>query len=141
MRAVFIVAVVALALSACGPHFAHGPVPPPSPSTGPGLGFDLAVSEKSTTATLKVGQKLEVVLHAKQGMTPWSGVRSSDASVLAPIVNPTATAARGITLAAFQALAPGETQITATAGADCSPGKACPMYAMLWRIDVTVVAA
>jgi len=135
------VALVALALSACGPHYVEGAVPAPSPSTEPGLGFDLAVSEKSTTAVLKVGQRLEVVLHANQGMTPWSGVRSNDTSVLAPMVNPAATAARGITLAAFQALAPGEAQITATAGADCSPGKACPMYAMLWRIDVTVVAA
>jgi hypothetical protein len=139
MKAVFTVALVALALCACGPHYAKGVVPPPSPS--PGLGFDLAVSEKSTTATMKVGQKLEVILHAKQGMTPWNGVRSSDQSVLAPIVNPAATAARGITLAAFQALSPGEAQITATAGADCSPGQACPMYAMLLRIDVTVVAA
>jgi len=140
MRAVFIVAVAALALSACGAA-SIGAAPPPSPSTVPGLGFDLAVSEKSTTATMKVGQKLEVVLHAKQGMAPWSGVRSSQVSVLAPIMNPAATAARGVTLAAFQALSPGVVQITATAGADCSPGQACPMYMMLLKIDVTVVAA
>ena len=140
MRLGLIAALAALALSGCGAA-GIGVAPPASPSTGPGSGFDLAVNEKSTTATLKVGQKLEVVLHARLGMAPWSGVRSSDTSVLAPMVNPAATAARGITLAAFQALAPGEAQITATAGADCSPGKACPMYAMLWRIDVTVAAA
>jgi hypothetical protein len=139
MRLVFVVAVATLALSACGAA-GLGAAPAPSPSTAPGLGFDLAVSEKSTTATMKVGQKLEVVLRARQGMAPWSGVRSSETSVLAPIVNPAATAARGITLAAFQALSPGESQITATAGADCSPGQACPMYVMLLKIDVTVVA-
>ena len=37
-------------------------------------------------------------------------------------------------------LAPGTAQITATAGADCSPGQACPQYALLLTIDVTVVA-
>jgi hypothetical protein len=140
MRLGLIAALAALALSGCGAA-GIGAAPPASPSTGPGSGFDLAVNEKSTTATLKVGQKLEVVLHARQGMAPWSGVRSSDPSVLTAIVNPAATAARGITLAAFKALSPGEAQITATAGADCSPGQACPMYAMLLRIDVKVVAA
>jgi hypothetical protein len=73
-------------------------------------------------------------------MTAWSGVRSSDPSVLAPIPDTFATAARGVTLAGFRAVAPGKAQITATAGADCSPGQACPQYALLLMIDVTVVA-
>jgi hypothetical protein len=138
MRAALVALVSALALSACG---ALGSAAPPdaSPSTGPGLTFDIAVSEKDKAATLHVGQKLEVVLHARQGMTSWSGVRSSDETVLVPIVNPGATAARGITLAAFQSLAPGTAQITATAGASCSPGQACPQYLMVLTIDVTVV--
>jgi phage tail protein X len=144
MRAALIVALAALALSACGSFDgcacgAYGPIRP-TPSTAPGVGFDLAVSETTRFATMRVGQKLEAVLHANPGMTTWSGVRSSDPSVLAPIVNPAATAVRGVTLAAFQALAPGTAQITATAGAACSPGQACPMYAVLLTIDVTVVA-
>jgi hypothetical protein len=108
-------------------------------SPSPGLGFDAVVTEKDTAITIQSGQKLEVVLHARPGMTDWSSIRSSDTSVLAPIVNPAATAVRGVTLAAFQALAPGRAEITATAGAACSPGQACPMYAMLYSVTVTVL--
>ena len=129
--------LVALAVSACG---AVGTGSAPSPSQGPGSRFDLAVSEKSSAASMKVGQKVEAVLHARQGMAAWSGVRSSDTSVLAPIVDPAATSVRGVTLAAFQALAPGTAQITATAGADCSPGRACPQFLMVLTITITVTA-
>jgi hypothetical protein len=141
MRAVFVVIVAALILCACGAA-GSGAAPPPSgsPSTGPGLGFDLAVTENTRTATMRVGQTVEVVLHARPGMTTWSGVRSSDPSVLAPIVNPAGTAARGVTLSAFKAIARGKAQITATAGPDCSPGQACPAYLMVLTIDVTVNA-
>jgi hypothetical protein len=141
MKAGFTAVLAALALTACGAvGIGARPGPGASPSTGPGTSFDLAVSEKSSAASMKVGQKVEAVLHARRGMAPWSGVRSSDTSVLSPIVNPAATAVRGVTLAAFQALAPGTAQITATAGADCSPGKACPQYLMVLTITVTVVA-
>jgi phage tail protein X len=141
MRTALIVFVAALAISACGALGSGAAAPPsPTPSTSPAPGFDLVVSEKTRTAAMRVGQKLEAVLHANQGMTAWSGVRSSNTAVLEPIVNPAATAARGITLAAFQAIAPGKAQITAVAGADCSPGQACPMYAVLLTIDVTVLA-
>ena len=141
MKAGLIALVAAVALSACGAvGIGAGPAPSAGPSSGPGSSFDLAVSEKSSTASMKVGQKLEAVLHARQGMAAWGGVRSSDTSVLAPIVDPAATAVRGVTLAAFQALAPGTAQITATAGADCSPGQACPQYLMVLTITVTVVA-
>jgi hypothetical protein len=140
MRAALIAAVAALALSACGGVGAGGSPPGASPSTGPGLKFDVAVSEMDKTASMRIGQKLEAVLHARQGMANWSSVQSTDTSVLAPIVNPAASAARGITLAAFQAIAAGKAQITATAGASCSPGMACPQYVMLLTIDVTVSA-
>jgi hypothetical protein len=114
-------------------------VPPPTPAASPGLGFDAQVTELDTAITIHAGQKLEVVLHARSGMTNWSNVRSSDTSVLSQIVNPAATAVRGVTLAAFQALAPGQTDITATSGALCSPGEACPMYVMLYSVTVTVI--
>ena len=97
------------------------------------------VTEKDKAITIQVGQKLEVVLHANAGMTNWSDVRSSDTSVLTPIVNPAATAVRGVTLAAFQAQTPGQSMITASAGAACSPGQACPMYAILYSVTVTVL--
>ena len=73
-------------------------------------------------------------------MTNWTSVRSSDQSVLAPIVNPAASAARGVTLAAFKAIAAGRARIDASAGPDCSPGQACPAYLMVLTIDVTVNA-
>jgi hypothetical protein len=141
MKTALVASLAALALSACG-AVGSGAAQSPSSSPTDGLGsrFDLAVSEKSSAAAMKVGQKLEAVLHARSGMAAWSGVQSSDTSVLAPIVDPAATSVRGVTLAAFQALAPGTAQITATAGADCSPGRACPQFLMVLTITVTVSA-
>src|SRR5260370_2628835 len=114
---------VALAACACRPCACDGPGTLPVQSTpSPGLGFDAMVTEKDKAITIHVGQKLEVVLHANPGMTNWGNVRSSDVSVLTPIVNPAATAVRGVTLAPFHAAARRQTVITATAGADSSPG-------------------
>lgn len=139
-----IAALTSLALCACG-AFATGtgptgPSPSSSPSTGPGQGFDVSVTEKDRSVTIRAGQKLEAVLHAGPGLSLWSGVRSSDTSILVPIADARAAAVRGVTLAGFEAMAPGKAQITATAGALCSPGQACPMYAVLLSIDVTVIS-
>ena len=140
IKTALIAAVAALVLAACGSAgLGSAPSPSPNPSGGPGLGFDAQVTELDTAITIHTGQKLEVVLHARPGMANWSNVRSSDTSVLSPIVNPAATAVRGVTLAAFQALTPGRADITATAGAACSPGQACPMYVMLYSVTVTVL--
>jgi hypothetical protein len=122
-----------LLLSACGTHVGS------APTSSPGLDFNAVVTEHDTAITIEVGQKLEVVLHAKSGMTNWNNVRSSDTSVLAPIVDPAATAVRGVTLAAFQALAAGRAVVTASAGALCSPSQACPMLAILYSATVTVI--
>jgi len=132
VKTALLAGAAALLLSACGTRVGSAPTP------SPGLDFNAVVTEHDTAITIQVGQKLEVVLHAKSGMTNWSNVRSSDTSVLAPIVDPAATAARGVTLAAFQALAPGRAVITASAGALCSPGQACPMFAILYSATVTV---
>ena len=134
-------ALAAVVFGACGysPCACEGSgTLPVQTSPSPGLGFDAVVTENDTAITIQLGQKLEVVLHARSGMTNWGNVRSSDTSILTPIVNPAATAAHGVTLAAFQASARGETFITATAGAACSPGQACPMYAMLYSVKVTI---
>ena len=142
VKAALIAAFAALALSACGSvGIGSAPSPSPSPparSVVPGPGFDAVVTENDRAVTIQFGQKLEVVLRAKAGMSDWSNVRSSDTSVLTPIPNPAATAVRGVTLAAFQAMAPGRASITASAGAACSPGQACPMFAVLYSIEVTV---
>ncbi len=137
VKTALLAAVAGLLITSCG-TVQTGIGPAPSPSTGPGLGFDAMVTEKDKAITIHLGQKLEVVLHANPGMTNWTNVRSSDTSVLTPIVNPAATAVRGVTLAAFQAEAGGQAVITASAGADCSPGQACPMYAILYSVTVTV---
>jgi phage tail protein X len=112
--------------------------PSSSPPAGPGAGFDVTATENTQAVALRVGQTLAVVLHARPGMANWSRVQSSDQSVLLPIVNPAASAARGVTLAAFKAIAPGKARIDAMAAPDCSPGLACPAYLMVLTIDVTV---
>jgi hypothetical protein len=140
LRIAWIGLAAALMLSACG-AVGIGAAPSPSPSypaVTPGHGFDVVVTEKDHSVTLRVGQRLEAVLHADPKMTPWEGVRSTDQTVLMPVVDPAATAVRGVTLAGFQAMTPGTASIEATAGAACPPGVACPMYAILLSIAVSV---
>ncbi len=145
MRILLVAIGAAMVISGCG-SVATGssPSPSPSPSTSPNpspnLNFDVTVSEKDRTATMRVGQKLEVVLHANTGMTNWAQPKSSDESILVPIVDPAATAVRGVTLAAFQAKSTGQADIAAYAGPVCSPGLACPMYVTVFSVRVTVTA-
>jgi hypothetical protein len=141
VRYLLITAAAALFLSGCGSYLA-GSTPPstPTPSIGTGLGYDVVVTEKDKAATLRVGQKVEVVFHAASGMESWTHVKSSNESVLTPIVNPAATAVRGVTLAAFKASSPGQAEITAYASPQCSPGSACPMYVAVVSIKVTVTS-
>ncbi|TAN31552.1 hypothetical protein EPN29_12915 [bacterium] len=141
MRSLLAAPLAALVLAACGgAATGSGAGPSPTPSVAPGPGFDLAVTERDPSATMRVGQKIEVVLHAYSGMTDWSHVASSDTSILEPTVNPAATAVRGVTLAGFKAVAPGQAEITAGAGPRCSPAQACPMYVLQVAIKVTVTA-
>jgi hypothetical protein len=138
MKAVLVAISVALAVTACGSAVGAGP--DPTPGTGPGHGFDVVVSEQDHVATMHVGQKLEIVLHAPTGMANWTSPKSSNESILVPIVNPAATAVRGVTLAGFQALAPGEVEITSNSSPNCSPNQACPMYIAVYSVKVTVTA-
>lgn len=143
MRCVFMIkmalvlATAGLMLLACGPGYCACTGNPIVPAASPPL-FDKVATEKDHAVTVRVGQRLELVLHAYSGMTTWSQVRTSDPSILAPRVNPAATAVRGVTLAAFEALAPGEADVTAVATPDCAPGQACPALAMLYTLKVTV---
>ena len=136
MKVLFIAMSAALAITSCGSAGTGSGAPSP----GTGVGFDAAVSEKDKTATMHVGQKLEVVLHAYPGMANWTPPKSSNEAILAPIVNPAATAARGVTLAGFQALAQGEVEISSNSSPNCSPGQACPMYIAVYSVKVTVTA-
>src|SRR5260370_12001559 len=67
---------------------------PVQTSPTPGLGFDAVVTETDKAITIPIRQKLEVVLHARSGMTNCSDVSSSDTSALSPIPIPAATAVR-----------------------------------------------
>jgi len=141
VRYLLIAVAAALVISGCGAYrTGSGSNPSPTPSEGTGLGYDLVVTEKDRTATMRVGQKVEVVFHAASNMDNWTQVRSTNESVLVPIVNPAATAMRGVTLAAFQAIAPGQAEINAYSSPHCAPGTACPMYVQVVSIKVTITA-
>ena len=141
VRYLLIAVAAALVISCCGSYrTGSGSDPSPTPSEGTGLGYDLVVTEKDKTASMRVGQKVEVVFHANSGMDNWMQVRSTNSSVLVPIVNPAATAVRGVTLAAFKAVAPGQAEINAYANPHCPPGSACPMYVAVVSIKVTVTS-
>jgi uncharacterized protein YceK len=139
MKKFLTVLASALLLTGCG-SVGAGTGSGPTPSPQPGLNFDLAVSEKDHAATMRVGQKLEVVLHAYTGMANWTQPKSSDVTILAPVVNSAATAARGVTLAGFQALAPGKVEITSSGSPVCPSGQACAMYLQVYLVKVTITS-
>jgi hypothetical protein len=120
-----------LLLAGCGHYVGIGSNPTPTPS-------QVEVTDQDHTATLHVGQTLEVVLHAPNGMNNWTHPKSSDELVLAPVVDTKATAPIGVTVAAFQALKTGHADVTATASPRCPPGAACPMYVAFYSLKVTV---
>ena len=133
-----LVAVAAALIAGCGSvGVGAGPGPTPSASSNP-MSFDVTVTETTRAASIRVGQKLEVVLHAGSGMNSWTQPRSSDESILAPTVDPAATAVRGVTLAAFQAKAPGQVEVSALGSPSCPSGLACPMYVIVYSVRVTV---
>jgi len=137
MRILMLVVAAAALISGCG-SVGTASSPSPTPSAGSNLSFDVTVTETTRAASMRVGQKLEVVLHAGNGMNNWTQPRSSDESILTPVVDPAATAVRGVTLAAFQAKGPGQVDITAYGSPICPSGQPCPMYVMLFSVRVTV---
>ncbi len=124
-------AAIGLLLAGCGHYVGIGSNPTPTPS-------QVEVTDQDHTATLHVGQRLEVILHAPNGMNSWTHPKSSDESVLTPVVDTKATAPIGVTVAAFQALKAGDAGVTATASPKCPPGSACPMYVAFYSLKVTV---
>lgn len=134
-----VTAAVAL-LAGCGvaDNCACGAAPATPPIvTTPAAGFDVLITDHDRDVAVRTGQRIEVYLRANTGMTNWQGVRSDNTAVLSPIATGI-TAPRGVTIAGFRAVSTGEANITATAGADCYPNQACPMYAVLFSVRVTV---
>lgn len=142
VRNLLVVAALVVVLTGCGVSrgclgCAAPSSPNPSVPTGPISGFDVLITEHDQDVTVQAGQRIEVFLRQRAGLTVWSGPRSDDEAVLAPI--PTGiTAVRGATIGGFKAITPGRASITAYATADCSPGQACPMFAVLFSVRVTV---
>lgn len=99
--------------------------------------FDVTATEKDHAVSMRVGQKLEVVLHGGD-MTSWQRLESSDPSILEATVDPAATAVRGVTLGAFKAIASGKANVSAIGSPVCPSGQACPAYAILYSLAVTV---
>lgn len=135
MRHLLLAAVAGLLVAGCGAYSIPGSQASPTPSSG--LGFDVMATEKDRAVTMHVGQKLEVVLHGGTSQS-WQQVRTSDPNILQPTVDPAATAVRGVTLAAFRAVAPGQATVTSVGTPVCPSGQACPLYAILYSLTVTV---
>jgi hypothetical protein len=139
MTKFLLAAVACLLLAACGATgIGGGGNPTPSPTPSSGHRFDVTATEEEHLITMRVGQSLEVVLHMQNGLNRWSHPSSTDESILMPIVDPAATAARNVTLAAFVARKPGIVDVTATASPICPTGAMCPMYVALYSLKVTV---
>jgi hypothetical protein len=141
MKKLVLPAMVAVLFAACGysPCACEGDGTLPVHTTPTqGMGFDVTATQNDHAVTMRVGQRLEVVLHAPDGMNDWTHPISNDTSVLSPIVDPAATAARGVTLAAFEAKKQGEVQVSANASPRCSPGQACPMFLAVYSLKVTI---
>ena len=137
MRSLLLVAAV-LVVAGCG-SVAHvapgGPLPSAPPAAGAAQVGD---ADANRVLQYHVGDTFEVALHQQSGWSQWSNLAAADRNVLQPVVDTRAAAARGVTLAKFRAATPGTTDITASAGAMCSPGMACPAIARLWKVTVEV---
>ena len=131
------VASAAILLGGCGNGGVPNADPTPTAPVQAAPGFAVVVTENDRAVTVSTGQKIELVLRARSGMTEWSGVDVDNPSVLRAV--PTGIlAAKGVTIAGFVAIAPGTATIRATAGPLCSPNQACPQYAALFEVTVTV---
>lgn len=133
MRVLLVLIVVFTA--ACG-SVGLGASPSPTPSDNP-MHFDVTATEKDHAVSMHVGQKLELVLNGGTGIS-YGQVRSSNQSILEPTVDPAATAVRGVTLAAFRAKASGQATVTAVGAPVCASNQACPMFAILYTLTVTI---
>jgi hypothetical protein len=141
MRYVSIVASAALLLTFSGcATIAIGAGPSTRPTATPRVEYIASVTEQDHAVTVTTGQKLLLELHAKPGMTNWSGPRSSDTSLLKPVTIDVMVP-KGVTVAAYMAISPGQVMVTAVAGPACSPSQACPAYVVLYSLQVTVVPA
>ena len=142
MRPVVALIVIAM-LTACGQNVCTTPcaqvgvTPSPYVPTTPDQGFDVLITEHDRAVSLRLGQLVEVYLAQHPGMTRWSPLRADDPTVL-QVISTDRIFPPYATVGTFVARVPGTTNVTATAGPLCSPGQACPAYAALFSVTVTV---
>jgi hypothetical protein len=130
--------LAALMIAACGSTSGAGGAPSPTPPTSPAAGFAVLITDHDRAVSVGVGQRIEVYLSQRSGMTEWQNLVADDTTVVQPVDTGIVPPPRGATIAGFVALRAGTANITATAGPLCSPGQACPMYAVLFSVRVTV---
>ena len=123
-------------LAACGNTSSGDTAVIPTP-TAPDPHFDVLITDHDRDVAVKLGQRVEVYLPQAHGMTRWSQVVADDTTVLQPI-NSGIVAPANATIGAFLAVKSGAANLTAYASAQCAPNQACPMYAMLFQVRVTV---
>ena len=118
--------------SAGPPAVIGGPPPPPStlPVPPPGLGRLVTEADDRGTITLNIGDR---VLLALDGPYTWK-VTVTDASVLAQTNDPIPPGSQGI----FQALAAGQTTLTAVGSPICPPGQACVQIVRVFNLALVV---
>ena len=139
MRLVLAAMVVAV-LAACGsPPCSQSCAGLASPHT-PHLdrAFDVLVTVQDRAVSAHIGEKIELYLVPPQHMTPWENLRVDDTTVLAPVHMDVVPPQDVATVAGFLAAKAGVANVTAYASPQCAPNEACPAYAMLFEVRVTV---
>lgn len=98
----------------------------------------MLVTDHDRAVSVSVGQKIEVYLMQPPHMTPWTGLSVDDPTVLQRVNILDAPARGGATVVGFVAAKTGVANVTAYTTPACAPNQACPMYAMLFQVRVTV---
>ncbi len=99
----------------------------------------MTAADQGKTFHMAVGDVLTVSLQAESGFADWQ-LQEPDPKILMPIVNTGATAARGVTLRSFRAIAAGTATIAATDRPVCNPGEACSQLIRAFQATVVVDA-
>lgn len=113
-------------------------VPTTTPVTTSGATVDLGRTDSGRSLTVAPGTTIDVnlVYDGTQCGMAWSNVASSDSAVLTPSRGGVSGPNDQVT---FRAAGPGTASITATgAPYGTEVGVACPMFAQLWSVTVTV---
>lgn len=107
----------------------------PAGSSGPIL---LTNASSGSTVSASVGRS--IVVRLTDARLHWSRVQvaSSSGAPGGVLELQSETAAVGSSTTRLRVLNEGTASLTATGSPDCSTGAACPMFLLLWRVDIRV---